>query len=334
MGVEPTHSEQEQEPAQAGTTSRSPRSRMLVGMGVLAAAVVVSLVWYATSSNADSHDSYKAVAPRVSAPTRQPTPTVPSSAWLWCLDCGKEGIPVNVWEMAGTNRGRVVTNAPHGTKVTPARKTQGDDGRAWYKVSVNGHSGYVLFSFVTFRDPNPPAEPKSESATSLGVATADTATSVPSPTPAVMAQVTVDSLNVRYGPGTNYEVFTTINANERYTILALSPQKLWTKLDVAGIEGWAYTEYLSLEHGVVPVDGSLAEHEVPTSTPIPTATTIPTAIATATPTFTPWPTVQQSSPPAQSRSCCKICQKGKACGDSCISRSYTCHKGPGCACNG
>jgi len=31
--------------------------------------------------------------------------------------------------------------------------------------------------------------------------------------------------------------------------------------------------------------------------------------------------------------CCKICDKGKACGNSCISRSYTCHKGRGCACN-
>lgn len=31
--------------------------------------------------------------------------------------------------------------------------------------------------------------------------------------------------------------------------------------------------------------------------------------------------------------CCKICTTGKACGDSCISRSYTCHKGPGCACD-
>lgn len=32
--------------------------------------------------------------------------------------------------------------------------------------------------------------------------------------------------------------------------------------------------------------------------------------------------------------CCKVCRKGKACGNSCINRSYTCHKGPGCACNG
>lgn len=35
-----------------------------------------------------------------------------------------------------------------------------------------------------------------------------------------------------------------------------------------------------------------------------------------------------------SSSCCKVCTTGKACGNSCISRSYTCHKGPGCACNG
>jgi hypothetical protein len=32
--------------------------------------------------------------------------------------------------------------------------------------------------------------------------------------------------------------------------------------------------------------------------------------------------------------CCKVCKKGKACGDSCISRSYQCHKPKGCACDG
>ncbi|MCR8547138.1 hypothetical protein M4578_04820 [Salipiger sp. P9] len=32
--------------------------------------------------------------------------------------------------------------------------------------------------------------------------------------------------------------------------------------------------------------------------------------------------------------CCKLCRKGKACGDSCISRDKVCHKAPGCACDG
>lgn len=31
--------------------------------------------------------------------------------------------------------------------------------------------------------------------------------------------------------------------------------------------------------------------------------------------------------------CCKVCDIGKACGDTCISRDYDCHVGPGCACN-
>ena len=32
--------------------------------------------------------------------------------------------------------------------------------------------------------------------------------------------------------------------------------------------------------------------------------------------------------------CCTICRKGKACGNSCINRNYTCHQPRGCACNG
>jgi hypothetical protein len=31
--------------------------------------------------------------------------------------------------------------------------------------------------------------------------------------------------------------------------------------------------------------------------------------------------------------CCKVCSEGRACGNSCIHATYTCHKGHGCACN-
>jgi len=49
----------------------------------------------------------------------------------------------------------------------------------------------------------------------------------------------------------------------------------------------------------------------------------------------------QCSPPERAdesliviaQSCCKMCSKGKACGDSCISRDKTCRVGGGCACN-
>jgi hypothetical protein len=45
------------------------------------------------------------------------------------------------------------------------------------------------------------------------------------------------------------------------------------------------------------------------------------------------------APPPRARGCtarwecCKVCTSGKACGDSCIRRSYTCPRGRGCACN-
>lgn len=31
--------------------------------------------------------------------------------------------------------------------------------------------------------------------------------------------------------------------------------------------------------------------------------------------------------------CCQVCTKGKACGNSCLKATYTCHKGRGCACD-
>lgn len=33
------------------------------------------------------------------------------------------------------------------------------------------------------------------------------------------------------------------------------------------------------------------------------------------------------------QNCCVYCRKGKACGNSCISRYKQCYKGPGCACD-
>lgn len=44
--------------------------------------------------------------------------------------------------------------------------------------------------------------------------------------------------------------------------------------------------------------------------------------------------IQESESAPTQQTCCKICSKGKACGNSCISRSYTCHQPPGCACDG
>ena len=65
----------------------------------------------------------------------------------------------------------------------------------------------------------------------------------------------------------------------------------------------------------------------------------PSSIAAQSFADPPAPTLMQelldlTGPPVVLAACCKVCRKGKACGDSCIKASYTCHKGPGCACDG
>ncbi len=46
-----------------------------------------------------------------------------------------------------------------------------------------------------------------------------------------------------------------------------------------------------------------------------------------------WQMLLLEPPSTVLAACCKTCRKGKACGDSCISRTKTCRKAPGCACD-
>ncbi len=46
------------------------------------------------------------------------------------------------------------------------------------------------------------------------------------------------------------------------------------------------------------------------------------------------PSTVMPAPVPQRRTCCRICRRGKACGNSCIARNLTCHQPRGCACNG
>lgn len=40
----------------------------------------------------------------------------------------------------------------------------------------------------------------------------------------------------------------------------------------------------------------------------------------------------ESAQPQQPGACCKVCKKGKPCGNSCIAANKTCRQPPGCAC--
>lgn len=49
----------------------------------------------------------------------------------------------------------------------------------------------------------------------------------------------------------------------------------------------------------------------------------------ATPLPRPIEKVERERPAAE---CCKVCKKGKPCGDTCIEKDDACHVPPGCAC--
>jgi hypothetical protein len=58
-------------------------------------------------------------------------------------------------------------------------------------------------------------------------------------------------------------------------------------------------------------------------------------IAPAEDTSPAWtPSEPAETTPSQRGACCKICRKGCACGNTCISCSKTCRVGVGCACDG
>lgn len=96
---------------------------------------------------------------------------------------------------------------------------------------------------------------------------------------------------------------------------------LWANVRASdGTQGWAPAEYLVL----APVASPTASAPTPAK---PTWTPVPKPIPIAT------PVPRAGGAPAPS-ACCKICTTGKACGDSCISRNYTCRQPRGCACDG
>jgi hypothetical protein len=47
----------------------------------------------------------------------------------------------------------------------------------------------------------------------------------------------------------------------------------------------------------------------------------------------PAPSCPAATTAEATRECCKVCRKGKACGNGCIKANARCSKGPGCACD-
>lgn len=192
-----------------------------------------------------------------------------------------------------------------------------DNGCTWFKLSSGD---WVLAELVTVDAT--PATP----ATSAG------AGSVVPVTPAVnqaYAVVTADLLNVRSQPQAGAQAVDALALGACVEVLALQPD--WAQVQLSANQtGWCARDYLAL------TSACPAPQPVPTSAPKPaaTATPKPATPSRSTGIGSLGGSSSGSGGGSSYSACCKVCTGSQACGDSCISRNKSCHKAPGCACNG
>jgi hypothetical protein len=148
-------------------------------------------------------------------------------------------------------------------------------------------------------------------------------TRTPQPTATVVVtgmriEITGSRANLRTGPGTNYPISDVVTVGAVLRLIGRTSDGFWYHVRTAdGRTAWVGST-------VAEVSGGVTTSRVPV---------VATVVAPAPPNRAPAPVNPNPAPSSPTAGCCKICDKGKACGNTCIRRSYTCHQPPGCACN-
>jgi serine protease Do len=125
----------------------------------------------------------------------------------------------------------------------------------------------------------------------------------PPPTPVVdddVAVVVPDRLNVRSGPGIQYDRVTAVEREDQLMILGRNPDCTWLNITTPdGVEGWvaAAAQFVTFG-GVCSALPEVATPPLPpTATPSPTATATPSEMAAPSPTAAPSPVASPSPEP-------------------------------------
>ena len=87
---------------------------------------------------------------------------------------------------------------------------------------------------------NPPA---AAAATDTPVAAEPTATDTPAPAEASVT--TTSAMNVRGGPGTNYNVIGSANAGQRFTVTGKNAAGDWWQINFNGQAGWVFGQLVT-----------------------------------------------------------------------------------------
>ena len=142
----------------------------------------------------------------------------------------------------------------------------------------------------------PPTTAETLEATAEPTATSlDTETPSPAATPSVptRARITGDGLQVRIGPGTTYEVTTSLAEGDEVDVLGRDEMGDWVKVRLDnGEEGWVTSEFVDVEGNLKAVPVITPEPiALPTTESTPTVVPSPTVPSEATVAPTPAPTV-------------------------------------------
>lgn len=102
------------------------------------------------------------------------------------------------------------------------------------------------------------------------------ATATPPPAPAAAEVVINSTINVRGGPGTNYNIVGAANQGQRFPVIGKSPDGAWWQINYNGQPGWVFGELVTAQNTqAVAVAANIPQPPPPTATPIPQPTPVP-----------------------------------------------------------
>lgn len=181
-------------------------------------------------------------APAVSAPAAQNSNVGNASV--------KGGSSVNVRSGPGTGYSRVAM-VGSGKRVTLLAEEGG-----WFKVSFDGKTGYILGDYLTpdagaldalVAAESSAPEPASQEPIPAGSAEASAVESggsgqAPDGETTRTGIITGGTINVRSGPGTNYERVTKVSTGKKVTILG--EENGWYQISFGGTTGYVLSDYI------------------------------------------------------------------------------------------
>jgi uncharacterized protein YraI len=156
------------------------------------------------------------------------------------------------------------------------------------QISTSSPSNSTVLPTLAF----PPSDTQTAQAPASAVQPTEQSTLVSTAQTSVTATVNVTQLNIRLGPGLNYNIATTLNQGSVLTLLGKSTDGNWYEVQLQdGSEGWVFSAYLTTSASVA----ALPVMQAPTavigtalpsvggSIPLTGATPVPTVVSTAVP---------------------------------------------------